>query len=137
MENVFVQPHKDVCIGYSGRNQEVVKKHIDELATEGIAPPPEVPMLYPVSQLLVTQEDKIQVLGDKTSGEVEFVVISQDDHQWISIGSDHTDRELEAYSIPYAKQATPKPLAKKAWDLNEVLPHWDQIELSCEIMIDG
>jgi 2-keto-4-pentenoate hydratase/2-oxohepta-3-ene-1,7-dioic acid hydratase in catechol pathway len=126
-----------VCIGYSGRNQEMVKKHIDELAHEVIAPPPSVPMVYPVSNILVTQDEEIDVLGNKTSGEVEFVLLINNEGTYVTVGSDHTDRELEGYSIPYAKQATPKPVAKQAWVLEEVLDHWDDLNLTCEISINN
>jgi hypothetical protein len=124
------------CIGYSGRNQEMVKKHIEELALEGIAPPPSIPMVYPVSNILVTQDEEIHVLGKKTSGEVEFVLLIHNGKKYVTLGSDHTDRELEAYSIPYAKQATPKPIAREAWLLDEVIDHWDELQLKCEIFKD-
>ena len=132
-ETVSFEIKKSACIGYSGRNQEMVKKHIDELALEGIAPPPSVPMVYPVSDVLVTQNEEIQVLGAKTSGEVEFVLLINNKGTLVTVGSDHTDRELEGYSIPYAKQATPKPVAKEAWVLDDVLDHWDELQLTCEI----
>jgi 2-keto-4-pentenoate hydratase/2-oxohepta-3-ene-1,7-dioic acid hydratase in catechol pathway len=132
-ETVSFEIKKSACIGYSGRNQEMVKKHIDELALEGIAPPPSVPMVYPVSDVLITQNEEIQVLGAKTSGEVEFVLLINNKGTLVTVGSDHTDRELEGYSIPYAKQATPKPVAKEAWVLDDVLDHWDELQLTCEI----
>jgi hypothetical protein len=132
-EEVTVPVKNSACIGYSGRNQEMVKKHIDELALEGIAPPPSIPMVYPVSNILVTQDEVIHVLGKKTSGEVEFVLLIHNGKTYVTVGSDHTDRELEAYSIPYAKQATPKPVAKEAWLLDEVIDHWDDLQLNCEI----
>ncbi|WAH36527.1 DUF2848 family protein [Alicyclobacillus dauci] len=124
---------KAICVGYSGRNQDMVKQHIEELAHEGIAPPPSVPMVYPVSDILVTQNAAIDVLGEKTSGEVEFVLLVGPSGTYVTVGSDHTDRELEAYSIPYAKQATPKPVATQVWPLDEVIDHWDELELICEI----
>jgi 2-keto-4-pentenoate hydratase/2-oxohepta-3-ene-1,7-dioic acid hydratase in catechol pathway len=127
---------KSVCIGYSGRNQEAVRMHIEELAHEGIPAPPEVPMVYPISNLLVTQDKDIQILGEQTSGEVEFVILISSDGKFVSVGSDHTDRKLEAISIPYAKQACPKPVATEAWPLEEVLVHWDQIHLTCEIKMN-
>jgi hypothetical protein len=135
-ENVNFSVKNSACIGYSGRNQEMVKKHIEELAAEGIQPPPSIPMVYPVSNILVTQDDEIQVLGKKTSGEVEFVLLINNEKTYVTVGSDHTDRELEGYSIPYAKQATPKPIAKEAWLLTEVLDHWDDLQMTCEIFIN-
>jgi hypothetical protein len=136
-ENVNFTVKNSSCIGYSGRNQEMVKKHIEELAVEGIEPPPSVPMVYPISNILVTQDEEIHVLGKKTSGEVEFVLLINNKKTYVTVGSDHTDRELEGYSIPYAKQATPKPVAKEAWLLDEVLDHWDDLQLSCEIFVNN
>jgi hypothetical protein len=136
-EKVNFPVKNSACIGYSGRNQELVKKHIEELALEGIAPPPSIPMVYPVSNILVTQDEEIHVLGRKTSGEVEFVLLINNEKTYVTVGSDHTDRELEGYSIPYAKQATPKPVAKEAWLLDEVLDHWDDLQLNCEIFINN
>lgn len=136
-ESVNIDVKGAICIGYAGRNQELVKAHIEELAKEGIAPPPEVPMVYPVSDLLVTQEEEVQVLGTKTSGEVEFVLIHHKDEWYVTLGSDHTDRELEAYSIPYAKQATPKPIAKQLWRMADCTAHWDELVLTCEIQEQG
>jgi 2-keto-4-pentenoate hydratase/2-oxohepta-3-ene-1,7-dioic acid hydratase in catechol pathway len=136
-ETIEFPVEKAICVGYSGRNQDMVKQHIEELAHEGIAPPPSVPMIYPISDILVTQNPCIDVLGGKTSGEVEFVLLQGRDETYVTVGSDHTDRELEGYSIPYAKQATPKPVAQDAWKVEEVIDHWDEIELTCEINIHG
>jgi 2-keto-4-pentenoate hydratase/2-oxohepta-3-ene-1,7-dioic acid hydratase in catechol pathway len=136
-KTISLNVKKSVCIGYSGRNQEMVKKHIDELAHEGIPAPPEVPMVYPISNLLVTQSENVQILGEQTSGEVEFVILVSPAGKYLTVGSDHTDRKLEAVSIPYAKQVCPKPVATEAWLLEEVLPHWDQLLLTCEVEINN
>lgn len=136
-ESTFVlRVTKNVCIGYAGRNQEMVKMHIEELAHEGIPAPPEVPMVYPVSNLLATQDPEIQLLGDQTSGEVEFVLLITPQGKYVTVGSDHTDRKLEGVSIPYAKQICPKPVSSKAWLLEEVLSHWDLLQLTCEIELN-
>lgn len=131
--NISINIKSVVCIGYTGRNQEMVKKHIEELARQGIPAPPEVPIVYPVSNLLLTQEPTIQLLGEETSGEVEFVLLISSAGSFLTVGSDHTDRKLETYSIPYAKQVCPKPIAKQAWQLAEVLDHWDSLCLECQI----
>jgi hypothetical protein len=132
-QTLALQVEKCVCIGYSGRNQEMVKLHIEELAHAGIPAPPEVPMVYQVGNLLATQDANVQLLGKQTSGEVEFVILISPKGKYLTVGSDHTDRKLEGVSIPYAKQICPKPVASEAWLLEEVLPHWDQLLLKCEI----
>ena len=52
-------------------------EHIRELEKLGVKAPESIPVLYPVADLLVTDEDYIQVLGDRTSGEAEFTIILQ------------------------------------------------------------
>ena len=49
---------------------------------------------------------------------------------WVGAGSDHTDRAVEAYSIPVSKQMCPKPVAPVLWRFADVADHWDALELS-------
>jgi len=127
------------CVGYTGRNIEKTKEHIRELAEIGISEPKEIPMLYPVRTSTLMQIGSLEVLGDKTSGEAEIVLIYGDseDEVYVTIGSDHTDRALEEVDINLSKQICDKPFAKKAWKLNEVIEHWDSLELNSEMYIDG
>lgn len=127
------------CIGYTGRNIEDTEKHIKELAEIGIAEPPEVPMLYPVRNSSLTQKENIEVLGNKTSGEAEIVILFGDNENevFITIGSDHTDRALEEVDINLSKQICDKPFAKKAWNLNDIIDHWDALQLSSSVFING
>jgi hypothetical protein len=64
-----------VNAGYVGRDQKAVRAHIEELKKEGIAPPPSVPMLFPVFCSAVVTDSEIETVEDKTSGEVEFVLL--------------------------------------------------------------
>jgi hypothetical protein len=127
------------CIGYTGRDIEKTMEHIRELAEIGIPEPNEVPMLYPVRTSSLIQDNPIEVLGEKTSGEAEIVLIFGDseDEIYVTIGSDHTDRALEEVDINKSKQVCDKPFARKAWELKDVLNHWDSLELSSEVFIDG
>lgn len=56
---------------------------------------------------------------------------------WLGLGSDHTDRELEAVSVASSKQACPKPIASELWLLADASDHLDHLELRCEILEDG
>ena len=47
----------------------------------------------------------------------------------VTIGSDHTDREVEAYSVAVSKQVCAKPLGRDAWRHADVADHWDALEL--------
>ena len=88
-----------VLCGYTGRDQAAVRKHIDELAKEGVAPPPSVPTLYPKPSWGLTQKDVIQVEGRETSGEIEFFMLSDESRIYVGVASDHTDRALERIDI--------------------------------------
>ena len=103
--------HIDALIvaGWTGRDKAAVQHHIDELGELGVAPPSKTPLFYRVGADLLTQADRIQVVGEATSGEAEAVLIAGPDGRYVTLGSDHTDREAEAASVALSKQACPKP----------------------------
>lgn len=120
------------CDGYTGRDQDAVRRHIDELARDlGVAPPGSVPTCYPMAARLAVQDPgAIEVYGSRTSGEIEPVIVVENGRpKYLSLGSDHTDRELEAHSIPKAKNLCPKVIATEAWPIEEATGHWDALEL--------
>lgn len=123
--------------GWTGRNREAVDHHIQELADIGIKPPSAVPLYYRVSNDLLTQSPHIEVLGEATSGEAEPFLIQQNGQIWIGLASDHTDRELEAYSVAASKQACAKPVSSALWTYSSVEDHVDALTLSCTIEEDG
>lgn len=126
-----------VLCGYTGRDQEAVRKHIEELAREGVDPPPSVPILYPKPPWGLTQKDAIQVEGQETSGELEFFLLVDEDGLYVGVASDHTDRELERLDIRKSKQACPTILSKNVWNYEEVKETWDQIEIRSWAIKDG
>ncbi len=127
-----------VNAGYTGRNTEAVKAHIAELAREGVAPPPSVPMLYPLPAGSITLDERIEVVGERSSGEVEFVVLVAGGEIYIGVGSDHTDRELERHSVQASKQICPNILSTVVWNYREVEADWDHLLLrSWTIASDG
>jgi|MDTC01.3.fsa_nt_gb hypothetical protein len=130
---VTVPIHDLVVAGWTGRDAEAVRHHVDELAAIGVPGPSTVPLYYRGSQSLVLQADAIQVLGSGTSGEVEPVLIQGADDLLVTVGSDHTDRDAESQSIALAKQACPKVLANQAWRFADVVDHWDALELTATI----
>ncbi|MCK2035723.1 DUF2848 domain-containing protein [Microbacterium sp. SSW1-49] len=105
---------KVVVVGYAGRDLASVQHHIDELAAIGVAPPPEVPMLYPMPQETLERSAAIEVQGRGTSGEVEPVLVRAGSRWYLTIGSDHTDRDLEVQDILLSKQVCGKPIASQA-----------------------
>jgi len=116
--------------GYVGRNQEEVRRHIEELAKKGIPGPSSTPTLYPVSRRSLTQASSIEVFGEETSGEAEFVLLMENAKQiYVGVGSDHTDRKLEMFDIAWSKNICPNVISTELWSFENVLPHWDEITL--------
>jgi hypothetical protein len=126
-----------VLCGYTGRDQEAVKRHIEELKKEGVEPPPAVPMFFPKPPSGLTLDGGIYVEGRETSGEVEYVVLYNEGHLYIGVGSDHTDRELERLNILKSKQVCPAVISKNLWKYEEVKAHWDRIEIRSWVVSRG
>lgn len=126
-----------IVAGWTGRNRAAVDHHIQELAELGIAPPTTTPLYYRVANTCVTQQAQIQVLGSTSSGEAEPVLLRYQDRLWLGLGSDHTDRELEAVSVAASKQACPKPISTTFWPWEEICAHLDDLILRCWIEEDG
>ena len=126
-----------IVAGWTGRNPEGVQHHIEELAALGVAPPSHVPLFYRVSTSLLVQSSEIDVLGAATSGEVEPLLIKLNGELFLGLGSDQTDRDIEAVSVAASKQACPKPVSATLWRFEEVAPHLDQLVLRCAIQEGG
>lgn len=122
-----------VIAGWTGRDAHKLQEHIEELAAIGVAPPAEVPCFYPSGNALPTTAERIDVLGPDSSGEVEWVMLLREEGWFVGLGSDHTDRRVESYSITVSKQMCPKPVAAALWPFAEVERHWDRLELLAEI----
>ncbi len=123
--------------GWTGRDMAAVNHHIEELKELGVAPPSTVPLYYRGSSNLLLQANKIQALSEGSSGEAEPFVVLSDGKYWLGLGSDHTDRPLEAFSVAHSKQNCAKPVADTVWPLEEVTDHLDQLELKSWIKEEG
>jgi len=126
-----------VIAGWTGRDPVARDKHIAELEAIGIARPATTPIYYRVSARRITTVDSIEVSGNDSSGEVEFVLIGWQGRIFVGLGSDHTDRKVEAYSVTVSKQMCDKVMAPVLWELEEVAGHWDQMILRSYAWIDG
>lgn len=111
-ESIELGSFRAVVAGYTGRDSAAVQHHIDELAAIGVAPPPQVPMVYPMPDGAVTSAAQLSVTGDNTSGEVEPVLIRHAGRFYLGVGSDHTDRTLETVDIGESKAVCPKPIGE-------------------------
>lgn len=129
-EKLTFEVRKMVNAGFTGRDLGEVQKHIDELRKCGVTASQEIPAFYPMLPDRITTSERIKVLPDsKTSGEVEYVLLLDGDNIYVTVGSDHTDRELEKHSIPMSKQIYFNVIAPKVWRYEDVKGHWDDLIL--------
>ena len=98
--------------------------------------PATTPIFYRCSASRLTTDGAIEVLGNASSGEVEFVLLRTGGHLWVGVGSDHTDREVEAYGVSVSKQMCEKPIAPVFWAFGDVASHWDKLMLR-SYAVDG
>jgi hypothetical protein len=126
-----------VIAGWTGRDPVARDKHIAELEAIGIARPATTPIYYRVSARRLTTADSIEVSGSDSSGEVEFVLIGWQGRIFVGLGSDHTDRKVETYSVTVSKQMCDKVMASVLWELEEVADHWDRMILRAYAWIGG
>ncbi len=126
-----------VIAGWTGRDPVAVEKHIVELEHLGVKRPATTPIFYRVSAARLTTADRLEVSGEASSGEVEFVIFSHGGEHFVGVGSDHTDRQVETYNVTVSKQMCDKPVAPAVWPLIEVAAHWDQLILRSYIQEKG
>lgn len=126
-----------VIAGWTGRDPVARDKHIAELEAIGIARPATTPIYYRCSARRLTTDEIIEVCGGDSSGEVEFVLIGWQGRILVGLGSDHTDRKVESYSVTVSKQMCDKPMSPVLWDLSDVIGHWDRMILRSWAWFDG
>jgi len=132
-----VTPTELVIAGWTGRNHAAIEHHIEELEALGVPRPSTVPLYYRVSHQQLTQTESIQALGAESSGEAEPVLFFTQGEWWLTVGSDHTDRQVETYSVAVSKQMCAKPVARVAWRWVDVLAHQDSLWLRSRIWEGG
>ncbi|WP_163851746.1 DUF2848 domain-containing protein [Pseudooceanicola aestuarii] len=128
---------KLVVAGWTGRQKEAMEHHIAELEALGIKRPAATPMFYLLSASRLTQSDTMEVIGDGSSGEAEFVLLGTPEGLLVGIGSDHTDREAETVGVTLSKQMCDKPVGGTFWRFDDLRDHWDQIIIRSFATIDG
>jgi hypothetical protein len=136
-ESLTIDINKLVIAGWAGRDPEAIAHHISELEALGVPRPSAVPLFYRVAANQLTQSHSVEVIGAASSGEAEVFIFTHQGEVFVSLASDHTDRELESHSVALSKQLCVKPVATQAWRMTEVAGHWDQLILRAWIKEDG
>jgi Protein of unknown function (DUF2848) len=60
-----------IIAGWTGRNKDATEKNIPELEALGVRRPSTTPIFYRVAASLLTTDDEIEVLGTRSTGEVD------------------------------------------------------------------
>lgn len=118
-----------VIAGWTGRDQAALEKHIKELEELGVARPATTPIFYRVAASRFTTATRIEAAGEESSGEVEYALVQHNGTLYVGVGSDHTDRKVEAYNVTVSKQMCEKPMAAALWPFDDVKAHWDKLIL--------
>lgn len=126
-----------IIAGWAGRDRIAQEKHIAELELLGVRRPPVTPVYYRASASRLTTAQYIEATGSHSSGEVEFVMLMISGSLWIGVGSDHTDRKVETYSITVSKQMCDKAIAPQIWLFDDLSSHWDSLVLRSWIVAGG
>jgi len=126
-----------IIAGWTGRNIDAMEAHISELEKLGVSRPTKTPTFYRCAVEQLTMEREFQVIGTNTSGEIEFFILSLDDGYWVGLGSDHTDRVVEATDVTVSKQMCPKPIAGVLWRYDDIIDHWGDLSLKSSIIVNG
>ncbi len=117
---VDVEPSRLFVAGFTGRDREAVEAHLAELEELGIKAPPSTPTLMRLDPALLTSSESVEVGGERTSGEVEPVLVFHEGRALLAVGSDHTDREIERRDIAESKAACPKVVSARALALEQL-----------------
>ncbi|MDK3018858.1 DUF2848 domain-containing protein [Pseudodonghicola flavimaris] len=137
VESLSFTPETLVIAGWAGRDKDAMEHHIQELEALGVARPKQTPTYYRVGAARLTTDSRIEASGGASSGEVEPMLFCHGGTLYVGLGSDHTDREVEAYGVTVSKQMCEKPVADTAWPFAEVADHWDSLILRSYILKDG
>ena len=137
-QKITINIEKQLLAGRTSRDVEEVKKHLEELRKTGVKLSDEAPIFHAKIADRITSSQVLEyVPGWKSSGEVEFVLLVDDNDQiYVGVCSDHTDRDLQTYNTNLAKQVFDTAIAPEIWKYEDVIDHWDQLEMRSWV-IDG
>ena len=120
-----------VLAGFSGRSAQAVADHVWELSLIGVGAPASVPTFWSIEPDLLRPCANIVAPPERTSGEIEYVLVRSAGRWFVGVGSDHHDKVIERESFEESKRAQPKLIGPSVIPLEEAMASWDDIELRC------
>lgn len=134
---VDLEVRRLIIAGFTARDREAVLAHLEEIKDLGVELPDVIPALYPSIASRISQSTAIQAPTPATSGEAEVVLVHGGDRLYIALGSDHTERSSEGVALVPSKSVCDKPISRHMWTADEVWPHLAQLQLTCDVRVDG
>ncbi len=121
--------------GMCSRDREAVKATLEARRRDGLSWTEKPYWTYRLSPYLLTTEGVTEVQGALTGGEVEAVAVFVDGDEFVGVGSDQCDREMDTLFLEKPKQMCPHSLSPTVWRLDDVGDHWDEIQLESQVRV--
>ncbi len=123
-----------ILFQWAARDMDILKRQIDEYAKFDIKPRT-MPEIYHLQPYLVTTSNYIRKISENHAGSVHYVIlIKNEDEIYLTVGSDHSDKDAERCNVLAGKHMYPKVVARRAWPLEEVEDHFDELVLRSWIL---
>ena len=129
--NVPIQRVANCGMAVRSPSPDEIDQMFEELASVGVTKPEQLPMIAPKPPHLQTTDSEIIVNATTTGGELEFVLLPTEDRTYVGVGVDHKDDWITDRNLHRANSSCPSVLAQDVWLLEDVIDHWDRLELSC------
>lgn len=113
--------------GYTGRSQEDVMAHVNELKILGIQAPERTPCFFSKAPHMIDSENRVSVLDHDCSGEAEYVLLYQNGTWYFTCGADVFDKRVEPLDTAKSKHMYSNKIARDVWLLDDVRDHFDQL----------
>ena len=139
-KKISFEVKRQVNTGRTSRDTGDVMKHVEELKKQGITLSGTDVAYHVKLTDRITTANEIELLhpGVQTSGEIEpAFLIDPSGSIYVTIGSDHSDRNLQTFSSQLAKQVYDNVLSPTVWRYEDVIGHWDDIIMESYIKEDG
>ena len=120
-----------ILAGFTGRSAQAVADHLRELSLIGVGAPESVPIYWSIEPDLLRPCANMSAPPERTSGEIEYVLVRSAGRWFVGVGSDHHDKVIEKESFLESKRAQPKLIGHSVIPLEEAMASWDDIELRC------
>ena len=137
LEALDIEHIKNLGMAYRDPpDRDQLNEYLAEMGAEGEAPE-RLPSVGPKPNYLVTTERTMQVTSSTTAGEAEFVMYPTEDELYIGVGNDHKEYDLMPGDGRLSNSTCPSVVSDEVWVFDELVDHWDEIQLRSWVEQDG